>query len=147
MNRKQAHAAFNPTPGKNPKTRDNPESYLQRHPSWRVSQLDMVNPFGWHEIDQKTLTYIHNRLSEIEARTWQEILVHSKKQNHTVQTRHIAKSGRDRLSEMGMDDQEELVSLRFTGIERVWGILDQGVLTVLWWDPNHQVCPSLKKHT
>ena len=59
MKNKQVRAAFNPSPGKNPKTRDNPDSYLQLHPSWRVSQLNMVDPFGWHAVDHQTLTYIH----------------------------------------------------------------------------------------
>lgn len=54
---------------------------------------------------------------------------------------------RKRLSQIGQGDLDELTSLSLTGTQRVWGIRDVGVLTVLWWDPDHLVCPSLKKHT
>ena len=40
---------------------------------------------------------------------------------------------------LGLDD---VVSLRLSGPERVFGYLDNGVLVLLWWDPLHQVCPS-----
>ena len=52
-----------------------------------------------------------------------------------------------RLVEMKLDDVDEVHSLRLSGVHRVWGILTENVLTLLWWDPNHEVCPSLKKHT
>ena len=40
-----------------------------------------------------------------------------------------------------------LVLRRISGPGRVWGIREEHVLDLLWWDPRHEVCPSPKKHT
>lgn len=47
----------------------------------------------------------------------------------------------DALEEIGLA-LDDVVSLRLSGPERVFGYLDNGVLVLLWWDPIHQVCPS-----
>ncbi|RKZ46349.1 MAG: hypothetical protein DRR00_24365, partial [Candidatus Parabeggiatoa sp. nov. 3] len=52
-----------------------------------------------------------------------------------------------RLAEIHQDDIDELFSLRLSGKERLWGILDNHILKILWWDANHDVWPSKKKHT
>lgn len=36
---------------------------------------------------------------------------------------------------------------RITAKERVWGLLVEDVFYLLWWDPEHEVCPSHLKHT
>jgi hypothetical protein len=59
----------------------------------------------------------------------------------------LCKTARDRLEDLRLEDIDELVSLRLGGAERVWGIRDGNVMLLLWWDPEHAVCPSLKKHT
>jgi predicted DNA-binding transcriptional regulator AlpA len=41
----------------------------------------------------------------------------------------------------------DLFSLRLSSLERLWGLRSNDVFSVLWWDPNHQICPSPKKHT
>jgi len=38
---------------------------------------------------------------------------------------------------------DALVSLRLSGKERVWGILQENALLLLWWDPGHEICPSI----
>lgn len=76
--------------------------------------------------------------------TWNEILVKGKKRNHSVAITQLCAQAQKRLRDSGQADLEELVSLRLSGPERVWGILREGVLAVIWWDPNHEVCPSIK---
>jgi len=43
--------------------------------------------------------------------------------------------------------KQALFSFAIDGRRRVWGIRREHVLCLLWWDPNHQVCPSQKKAT
>ena len=43
--------------------------------------------------------------------------------------------------------QSELVSLRLSGKQRIYGIQDRGVLLLLWWDPDHKIYPVKKKGT
>jgi len=80
--------------------------------------------------------------------TWNEILITNKHQNHSsVSLDKLGKDALDRLRKIKQDDVEALVSLHLSGKERVWGIRQGEVLKVLWWDAEHLVCPSLKKHT
>ena len=104
----------------------------------------MVAPFGWHKIEKDKLIEIRTKLAYFESQTWNEILVIGKKRNHTVSVTGICKEAQDRLVEIGLDDIEEIVSLRLSGPERIWGIRNLSVLTLLWWDPNHQIWPSNK---
>ena len=90
---------------------------------------------------------IQQKLASFEALTWNEILIQGKKQNHLVRRRDLCKAAQDHLVHVRLDDVDELISLHLSGKERVWGIRSHNVLTVLWWDPDHAVCPSLKKHT
>lgn len=116
-------------------------------PSWRFSLIQLVDPFGWHEIDKNKLIEIHSKLCELEVLTWNEILVERKHYNHTIYKNQICSEAQKQLEEIYQEDIEELVSLRLSGPERVWGIRDRSILRLLWWDPNHLVYPSKKKHT
>ena len=46
-----------------------------------------------------------------------------------------------------MNDIDQLRSLRRTGKQRVSLVLDRGIFNLLWWDPQHLVCPDKKKNT
>ena len=116
-------------------------------PSWRIGLLEMVDPFGWHEIEKDKLSSIRQKFANFESMTWNEILVTHKHQNHSVSLDKLCKDALNRLRQIKQDDIEALVSLHLAGKERVWGIRQGEVLKVLWWDPEHLVCPSLKKHT
>lgn len=75
---------------------------------------------------------------------WKEILG---RDSHEVNVEQISKAAQKRLTEIRLDDFQTLVSLRFTGKERLWGVKSQNILKIIWWDPNHDVYPSLLKHT
>jgi hypothetical protein len=107
----------------------------------------MHDPYGWHEIKKEKLVEVCKKLGELEASTWSEIFVTRKKQNHSVSVAQLSKEAKDRLKELKLDEHEELISLRLSGPERVWGYRYMGALTLLWWDPGHQVCPSLPRNT
>jgi hypothetical protein len=106
--------------------------------------MEMCDPFGWHKIDGELLLEIHEKLRSFESMTLGEILGRN---NHCVEVSQLCKRAKDRLAEMHLDDNDELLSLHLTGLRRVWGILEHNVVTLLWWDPNHEICPSPKKHT
>ncbi|HZF13786.1 MAG TPA: hypothetical protein VFE33_33760 [Thermoanaerobaculia bacterium] len=124
-----------------------PADPMRLTPAWRISKLEMVDPFGWHRIEAAKLEEVRQKLAHFEAMTWQEILVSSGHRNHAVAIDRICDVAVDRLEEIGQGDTEELVSLRLSGPERVWGIRTGNVFMVLWWDPEHAVCPALLRHT
>jgi hypothetical protein len=59
----------------------------------------------------------------------------------------LVPEARRRLIQLKLEDIDELLSLRLSGKQRVWGILSEGVAALLWWDPDHRICPSRLKHT
>ncbi|HEV7503942.1 MAG TPA: hypothetical protein VGS07_03445 [Thermoanaerobaculia bacterium] len=106
--------------------------------------MEMVDPFGWHRVDGPTILYVRSRLAHFESMTWTEILVQAKKQNHSIRVEDICSTAQQRLEALGLL-LDDVVSLRLSGRERVYGYLENGVLILLWWDPLHQICPSLRE--
>ena len=116
-------------------------------PAWQISKLEMQDPFGWHVLDEKTLHNIREKLKNFESMTIHEIFVNGKKFNHSVPVEDLCTKAKNRLGELKLFDLEELHSLRLSGTERIWGILTQNVIALLWWDPEHEVCPAELKNT
>ncbi len=109
--------------------------------------MEFVDPYGWHELDAAKLNFIRQKLANFETMTWGEILINAKKHHHTVATADLCAQARKRLTELKLDDVDGLVSLKLSGTNRIWGMFSAGVLTLLWWDPDHEICPSTLKHT
>lgn len=97
--------------------------------------------FFWH--------YLFPKLKDIESKRWSDIEkeTHGKKgksKNHWVDVKDIIKPAQVRLSELNMDDHEQIYSLRLTGTQRIWGIRQQNYFRLLWFDFDHDICPSLR---
>ena len=123
-------------------------SYNDLHPSWRFDRIDWKHPFVDFEVTSDHLKDLFESLCQLEQRDWNEILVASKKQNHNVEIEKLSKKAQDRLGMLfKLLDFDQLLSLRLSAKERIWGVLDRGVVTLLWWDPKHEVCPSAPKNT
>jgi hypothetical protein len=129
-----------------PKTAADPQQYYKSYPSWRFLRSQMAHPWGWHDLTQKELHYVREKLIAFEGRTWSDILVRSEKLNHPIAIDKLCKQARDRLSQLQVF-VDEVVSLHLSSTERIIGIMENGAFSVLWWDPDHQVCPSRKKNT
>lgn len=67
--------------------------------------------------------------------------------SHFVPVAHLKKEAQERLSELMLDDLDEVYSLRLGGQPRVISIRREGIMCILWWDPSHEVCPSKKRNT
>lgn len=127
-------------------TAPDPEA-LKRKPSWRTARLVMDGDFGWHTLDANTLRYLLGKLAQFETMTWGEIGA-AEKQYHYISWDSLSPEGRAVLeSTCREEERETLFSFRLSNTERVYGLRLEGVLSLLVWDPEHQVCPSEKKHT
>ena len=76
--------------------------------------------------------------------TWGEV---EGRGSHFVDVDNCSREAQKRLEEIKLDDLEQLFSLRIGGRKRIFGWRREAVLYVLWWDPDHKVCPSEMKHT
>jgi len=130
---------------KTPRIRKPFDTGYNKNPVWQIGNIDLGGPFGWSKIDRGHLVdEILPKIQNFETMRWQEILGRN---NHEIRISDISRTAQRRLADIKLDDIDQLVSLRLTARERIWGIKSQKTLRVLWWDPEHQVCPSLKKHT
>jgi len=123
----------------------NPEAILSKKPVWLLGTMDLYGPWGWRKIRKVSLLEaIHEKLKNFETMTWGSIYG---PQNHFISRSSLCKEAQKRLAEKKLDDYDKFFTLRLTGKQRVWGIREKEIFKILWWDPKHEVCPAVKKHT
>jgi len=115
----------------------------ERQPVWRLSALDLDGPFGWRRMDPSLLDAVRDRLRSFESMSWDEILG---KRHHEIEVGALSAAAQRRLAELRVEC-DAVVSFALDGARRVIGIREGSVCHLLWWDPEHLVCPSTLKHT
>lgn len=133
-----------PQPQKHPKAQFRIDSHSPI--AWRFSESDRGGNWAWTKLeDSNKFKKVIERLQEFERKNWNEIISSG---SHPIAVGHIVKSARNRLQKIKMDDIDELMSFRLSGKERVWCIRQlNNIMTVLWWDPHHEICPAQERHT
>lgn len=113
--------------------------------AWRFSNSDKAGKWAWSNLSY-TPQYqdIMSRLAHFETLNYDELL---KTGSHPIKIAKLIPDAQKRLRDIKCDDLDELFSLRVQGKCRVFCILDRNIMKILWWDPHHEVCPSLQKHT
>ena len=60
----------------------------------------------------------------------------------------LSKEAKKRLSKLGLEEETDcLYSFAFDNTLRIIGLRCNDDFYILWYDQNHEVCPSHKKHT
>ncbi len=139
---KSPRSAF-PADGRKTPRGEAPE-YGGRFPLWAFRIVDLGGPWCWSALGGPELRTVLQRLKEFESMTWQAI---ADTGSHSIDVDRLAKPARARLVEIQQDDVDQVYSLRCTGRRRIFGIREGGVLRILWWDSEHEVCPAPLKHT
>ena len=142
--------------GKHPKGGKNvriavPPDFNQYPPLWHFRTLDVDGPFapketyGWRTMTAPAICDMLEKLGSLETMTWAEIL-RAKKTNHLVATDQLCLEAQSRLEAIGREACDTLYSLGpFGNLPRLWGIREGMSFQILWWDPDHRVCPSTRK--
>jgi hypothetical protein len=131
-----------PTGEKSPRTVVDATSYYDRKASWRVSKVQLVNPYGWHELSLNEVEHVRSKLAQFETMTWGEIFDKARDRNHPIPVSKLRCREAQKWMERNMKDFDTLWTLRFTGPERVWGIFSEGAYQVIFWDPEHLIYPT-----
>jgi len=106
------------------------------YPVWQFSLLDCEGSWSWEAID----TEILKKLGNFETRTWGEIEGNKEEGSHLVKVDDCPNPlVKERLKQLELDDIDELFSLRLSGKERIFGILDGFILKILWYDSEHKI--------
>jgi len=112
---------------------------------WNMEIIDCDGPWCWKDIDPRTWwNYLCPAKRDFSTMKWSEILGD---RHHRVFVSDIIRKAQDRLVEIEQSDIDQLYSLAISGDKRIWGIRDRHIFKVLWWDPKHEICPSLLRHT
>ena len=108
---------------------------------WSVDRVDWDGPLGWRDVPITELfRVIIPKLHNYETMKWSEIEGAS---SHFVDLTDCSAEAQARAQEINLRE-DPLFSLRITGPKRVWGVRDIAILRLVWWDPRHTVCPSLR---
>lgn len=135
--------------GKKAKSIEKPESFLSKHPSWRFERAD--TEYRWSIVEAE-FSEIIGSLRNFERMTWGEIdkQTHDngRSSNHYVFLNDLCKEAQKRFLELKLEEYaDQVYSLRLMNKTRIYGILRDGIFSILWYDENHEIYPSEKKHT
>jgi hypothetical protein len=128
------------TSGKSKAVVPKSDGYFGKSPSWTFCRHDKEK---WVFLPDA----VFEHLLRFETMTWNEIMQASggKSQghgtnSHFVYAENLCREAQKRLDELKIYD-DQIFSLRLSGLERLWGIIDDGVFHVVWHDKKHEVCP------
>jgi hypothetical protein len=96
--------------------------------------------YFWEELVPKLRNFESVKWKEIEKETFGK---KGKSKHHWVTVDKIIKEARERLEYLKLDDYQELYSIRLTGKIRIWGIREFNFFRLLWFDEEHEICPSI----
>jgi hypothetical protein len=117
--------------------------------SWRFGLADRDGPFSWESITDVELARVIRVLHEMDKLRWDAATGDGTGQIKRIPVRNLSPIAQVRLRAIRRDDEDELYEIRFGNKPRLWGIRGKStsVFHILWWDPEHQVCPSKLRNT
>jgi hypothetical protein len=113
-------------------------------PTWSFQIIDIGGPWCFTKMSMDDFNAILDRIKKFESMKWSEI---KGKRNHSIDLSSLSPEAQKRLEEINQDDTESIFSFTVDGERRFHGIRLGPVCRLLWWDPEHEVCPSQLKHT
>lgn len=136
---------------KSPRIVADPESWKKKSPVWAFN-LYRIQEHRWSVECEDFAINCVPKLKQFEGMTWEEILRQThdkgKSSNHFILSLDLLCREAQKIL---MDEQcypvDQLFSLRIDNRRRLIGFLDDGIFCILWYDQNHEIVKSNKKHT
>jgi len=142
--RKNPRRAVTPPSGKTPRREQDPINFDSSFFQWRVhdTYIDYDHPnLGWQNVDTiELLRSIITTLQSYEGLTWAE--VKTKPHCHSKDIDELKQQLQNRLNERKLDYVERLFQICMGSIHRIWGYRERRVFYLMWYDPEHDVCPT-----
>lgn len=129
-----------------------PNRFFDQTPVWSFSCCDFEHEKWGLCTGPECLDQVFRKLKAYEGQTWREILTDTSgrknnTKNHEIETYKIIKEAQKRLDDINLSQYDTLYSLTITGEVRLWGIMNRGVYSIVWYDPEHEICPCQVRHT
>ena len=147
---KQPGSAFVPPAGaKKPRTPEyDGDDVLKRRPVWRFELFDHDGPWSFAAgLTPDVLVDLLRKLANFERMTIGELFHTGEEPGKHYDVDDMPTHVKNRLTDIERDDETRLSRLRLDGTCRLYGVLREHIFHVLWWDPEHEVYPSPKRHT
>jgi hypothetical protein len=145
---KRPAMAAPPSGGKQPRALPtNRDEIMNRQIVWRFQDVDNEGSWGFAGLDGAGLVDLMAKLGHFESMTVRELFYKGEEPGKQYDVEGLPAPTLARLVELRRDDETKLARLRLTGPCRLYGFMREHVFHVLWWDPQHQVYPSQKRHT
>lgn len=111
--------------------------------SLQEDRMDKNGPFGFSNKKQQLLwATLQPQMKNITTMTFDEVMIGG--EDHPIPRSSLSRKAEKRLNKIGEYDLEELFSLRFGNLIRVYGIREGNVFKILWLDSKHKICPTNK---
>ena len=120
-----------------------PESTETETITWQFHRLDMEHKlWGWNKLNADDLNEILSALKSFEGLTWAKLKEQAggKKNgtnHHSIYMDDFSKEAKTRISDLHLEEYDELFSLRIKNTTRLYGIRDGRALKLVWHDPHH----------
>ncbi len=139
--RKQSEAVDPPLFAK----RSGAKPVADRQLYWRFSGGDRGGPFAWTGLsDPSDYKRVLERLFQFETMDDGAVAAAG---SHFIERDSLGTEALRRLEALRLDDIDGLMSFRIGGRERVFCRRIGRAMHVLWWDPEHRVCPAPLRNT
>lgn len=116
-------------------------------PVWRFSTVDLGGPFKWPKNEAVELDIV-GKLHQFDSMKWFGPGGIEGATHHLLLSSSLSIEAKKRLEDIKRDDDmENLFSFHLQGKPRIIAIKHSNVAKLLWYDPEHKVAPSSKKHT
>jgi hypothetical protein len=106
--------------------------------------MDHEGPWSWQAIGAPGLVTLREKLGDLEAQSFDQQVSH-RGPFKTIPLAHLELPAQRRLTDLRLDDFDDLAEIHVEGEQRAWGLRMNNVIHLLWWDPGHTVCISSKK--
>lgn len=128
-----------PTPG--PPVTEDPKATI----SFRFGRTDVGGPWCFSKMTEADWDLVSDS-----CRSW-ETLTPTEFRNlprvFQIPKEKMISKAQKRIAEIGLEDYDGLWHLDPQGKPRIWGLLHHHIFYFVWWDPEHEVCPSALKNT
>lgn len=131
---------------RSPKNIEDPNGWYDKKPSWVFSRWDKKL---WSiDLCDNLQEDLIKLLISYEGMTWKEIMQSSGGRkngtnSHFISMNDICSKAQKRAHELYLDI-DEIFSLRLGSRKRLFGSIQDGVFSIIWYDPNHEICPIKK---
>lgn len=141
---KQVRQEGHVSAGKQPKAGKSADSYLNRPPLWSFAKMDCAYEKWGLNHTEDLFTEVIEKLHSFEGMTWGEIIQASGGRkygtnHHFDNVSELIPEAQRRWGKLGYEEYDQVFSLRLDATRRLFGILLDGVFSVVWYDQRHEI--------